>query len=116
MLPRIHYNVKSLTLNSFSMERILLAGDYSNLRELKIFSFNVKIASRYFTVESTFRLFLPHRIADLILEDVDVRLVLSIHPQPHKIMKYKTLKTASYTVAITNPSVNVPYKEYMSCT
>ncbi|CAF3990741.1 unnamed protein product, partial [Rotaria magnacalcarata] len=49
ILPRIHYNVKSLILNSLSMERILSAADYSNLSELKIFNFNGKIASRYFT-------------------------------------------------------------------
>lgn len=49
ILPRIHYNVRTLILNSLSMERILLAGDYSNLTELKIFNFNVKIASHYFT-------------------------------------------------------------------
>ncbi|CAF4987674.1 unnamed protein product, partial [Rotaria sp. Silwood1] len=49
ILPRIHYNVKSLILNSLSMERIL-AGDYPNLSELKIFNVNVKVASHYFTV------------------------------------------------------------------
>jgi hypothetical protein len=49
ILPRIHYNVKSLILNSLSMERILLAADYPNLSELKIFNFNLKIALRYFT-------------------------------------------------------------------
>jgi hypothetical protein len=49
ILPRINYNVKSLILNSLSMERILLASDYPNLSELKIFNFYAKIASRYFT-------------------------------------------------------------------
>ena len=49
ILPRIHYNVKSLIVNSLSMERILLAGDYPNLCQIKIFNFNVKIAPRYFT-------------------------------------------------------------------
>jgi len=49
ILPKIHYNVKSLILNSLSMERILLAADYPNLSELKIFNFNLKIALRYFT-------------------------------------------------------------------
>jgi hypothetical protein len=49
ILPRIHCNVKSLIVNSLSMECILFAGDYPNLSELKIFNFNVKIASRYFT-------------------------------------------------------------------
>ncbi|CAF0948966.1 unnamed protein product [Rotaria sp. Silwood1] len=48
ILPRIHYNVKSLILNSLSRERIL-ASDYPNLSELKIFNVNVKVASHYFT-------------------------------------------------------------------
>ena len=51
ILPRIHHNVKSLTLNSISMEHILLAGDYPNLTQLKLFNFNGKIVSRYFTGE-----------------------------------------------------------------
>ncbi|CAF5050832.1 unnamed protein product, partial [Rotaria sp. Silwood1] len=40
ILPRIHYNVKSLIVDSLSMERILLAVDYPNLTELKLFNFN----------------------------------------------------------------------------
>ncbi|CAF0940054.1 unnamed protein product [Rotaria sordida] len=67
ILPRIHYNVKSLTLNSLSMERILLLADYSNLCEIKIFNFNSKIASRYFTVQSPFRRLFQRQITDLIL-------------------------------------------------
>jgi hypothetical protein len=31
------------------MEKILLAGDYPNLTQLKLFNFNGKIVSRYFT-------------------------------------------------------------------
>ena len=49
ILPKIHHNVKSLILDSLSMERILLAADYPNLTELKLFNFNDKIVSRYFT-------------------------------------------------------------------
>jgi len=49
ILPRIHHNVKSLILESVSMERILLAANYSNLTELKIVNFNQEIFSRYFT-------------------------------------------------------------------
>jgi hypothetical protein len=48
VLPRIHENVKSLILESASMERILRAGIYPNLTELKIFNFNEAIVSRYF--------------------------------------------------------------------
>ncbi|CAF3342448.1 unnamed protein product [Rotaria sp. Silwood2] len=40
ILPRIHHNVKSLTLESASMERILRVADYPNLTKLKLFNFN----------------------------------------------------------------------------
>ncbi|CAF0765486.1 unnamed protein product [Rotaria sordida] len=40
ILPRIHHNIKSLIVDSVSMERILLVTDYPNLTELKLFSFN----------------------------------------------------------------------------
>ena len=49
ILPRIHHNVKFLIIDSVSMERILLVADYPNLTALKLFNFNVKIVSRYFT-------------------------------------------------------------------
>jgi len=49
ILPKIHYHVKSLIINSLSMERILLVGDYPNLNQLKIFNFNGQIVSSYFT-------------------------------------------------------------------
>jgi len=49
ILPRIHLNVKSLILESTSMERIFLAANYPNLTELKLFNFNHEIVSRYFT-------------------------------------------------------------------
>jgi hypothetical protein len=48
ILPRIHHNVKSFTLESASMERILLAANYPNLTKLKLFNFNKQIVSRYF--------------------------------------------------------------------
>lgn len=49
ILPRIHYNVKTLIIDSLYMERILSVADYYNLTELKLFNFSGKIASRYFT-------------------------------------------------------------------
>ena len=48
IIPRIHKNVKSLIVESISMKRILRAGIYPNLIELKIFNFNKAIVSRYF--------------------------------------------------------------------
>jgi hypothetical protein len=49
ILPRVHKNVKSLIIESISMECILRAGIYPNLTELKLFNFNKEIISRYFT-------------------------------------------------------------------
>jgi hypothetical protein len=48
ILPRIHRNVKSLILESISMECILRAANYPNLTELKLFNFKKAILSRYF--------------------------------------------------------------------
>ncbi|CAF1515009.1 unnamed protein product [Rotaria sordida] len=67
ILPKIHNNVKSLILDSISMEKILLAGDYPNLTQVKIFNFNEKILSRYFTDQSPFRRIFQEQITDLIL-------------------------------------------------
>ncbi len=49
ILPKTNLNVKSLVLESESMERILVAADYPNLVELKLFNFIDKILFRYFT-------------------------------------------------------------------
>ncbi|CAF1307846.1 unnamed protein product [Rotaria sordida] len=62
ILPRIHYNVKSLILDSISMEKILLAGNYPNLTQLKFFNFNGKIVSCYFTGQSPFRRFFNNKL------------------------------------------------------
>ncbi|CAF2711367.1 unnamed protein product [Rotaria sp. Silwood2] len=49
ILPRIGHNIKSLILESESIERILLTADYPNLTELKLLNFKDQIASCYFT-------------------------------------------------------------------
>ncbi|CAF4156567.1 unnamed protein product [Rotaria sp. Silwood2] len=67
ILPKIHHNVKSLILDSVSMGHILLAADYPNLIELKLFNFNGKIVSRCFTDESSYRRILQRQITDLII-------------------------------------------------
>ncbi len=48
ILPRIHHNVKCFIFDPVFMERILLATDYPNLTELKIFHFQQEIALNYF--------------------------------------------------------------------
>ena len=49
ILPKINYDIKSLTLESKSMERILRVADYPNLTELKLYHVNNHIISQYFT-------------------------------------------------------------------
>lgn len=49
ILPRIQQCVKSLILESSSMDRILFAANYPNLTQLKLFNFNQEVFSRYFT-------------------------------------------------------------------
>jgi hypothetical protein len=49
ILPQIHYCIKKLVLDTNSMERILLAGDYPNLITLELFNFGKEIVSRYLT-------------------------------------------------------------------
>ncbi|CAF4832837.1 unnamed protein product [Rotaria socialis] len=51
ILPKINLNIKSLILESGTMERILLAVDYPNLTEIKLFNFTDKIFSHYFKVD-----------------------------------------------------------------
>ena len=51
ILPRIHTNVKTLIVESGSMESILRAAIYPNLTKLKIYNFNQAIVSRYFMGE-----------------------------------------------------------------
>ena len=48
VLPRIHMNVKSIILESGSMERIVGAGNYPSLTELKLYNFNKAMVLRYF--------------------------------------------------------------------
>ncbi|CAF3263848.1 unnamed protein product [Rotaria sp. Silwood2] len=67
ILPRIHKNVKSLIVDSNSMECILRAGNYPNLTELKLFNFNKAIVSRYFMDDSLFGHICKQQITNLIL-------------------------------------------------
>ncbi|CAF1395446.1 unnamed protein product [Rotaria sordida] len=67
ILPKIHHNVKHLTLESKSMKRILLCGNYSNLVSLKLFHFTQDIAFFYFTDQSIFRHIFKDQIIELTL-------------------------------------------------
>mgnify|MGYP002378473236 FL=1 len=48
ILPKISHSVVSLTVESKSMERILIAGDYSSLTQLKIYNFDEEVILRCF--------------------------------------------------------------------
>ncbi|CAM4778704.1 unnamed protein product [Rotaria magnacalcarata] len=71
ILPRIHYSVKHLILESMSMGRILLTGTFPNLTHLNVFNFGQHIALNYFTDQSIFRHIFKHQITELILENCD---------------------------------------------
>ncbi|CAF3298665.1 unnamed protein product [Rotaria sp. Silwood2] len=101
ILPRIDHNVKSLILESVSMERILLAADYPNLTELKIFNFNEPIFARYFAVESSIRRIFQ-QITDLIIvykDDINTMLMRQYPKGVHGyILKFfENLKHLSIT-------------------
>ncbi|CAF3591661.1 unnamed protein product [Rotaria sp. Silwood1] len=67
ILPIIHKNIKSIIVDSNSMEYILRASNYPNLTELKLFNFNKTIVSRYFMDDSLFGHICKQQITNLIL-------------------------------------------------
>lgn len=56
ILPRIHYNVKCLIVESAFLETILLATHYPSLTELKLFNFERDNSLRYFTSKLIFNI------------------------------------------------------------
>ena len=48
ILPQIHYKINMLNLDTLSMERILLAADYPNLRSLGVYNVDEKTAEHAF--------------------------------------------------------------------
>ncbi|CAF4036425.1 unnamed protein product, partial [Rotaria sp. Silwood1] len=67
ILPIIHKNIKSIIVDSNSMEYILRASNYPNLTELKLFNFNKTIVPRYFMDDSLFGHICKQQITNLIL-------------------------------------------------
>ncbi|CAF4726390.1 unnamed protein product, partial [Rotaria sp. Silwood2] len=67
ILPKIDENVKCFTLEPLSMECILLAAEYSNLTELKLFNFTQDIDLNYFTNESSLRYIFQQKLTHLTL-------------------------------------------------
>ncbi|CAF4029189.1 unnamed protein product [Rotaria sordida] len=113
ILPRIDHNIKSLILESKSMERILLVTDYPNLAKLKIFNFIDKIASYYFTVgffyldQSPFRRIFREQITDLILvykDDIDITLERQYQNGVHDYI-FKFFKNLKYLSITGSPSI-----------
>ncbi|CAF2956719.1 unnamed protein product [Rotaria sp. Silwood2] len=114
ILPRIGLNIKSLILESGSMERILLAADYPNLAELKLFNFNNKIASHYFTVKSSVHHIFQKQITDLILVYKEDNRISSMEKYTEGVHEYifkffENLKHLSFTGSCTLLSLgNLP--------
>ncbi|CAF1419496.1 unnamed protein product, partial [Adineta steineri] len=70
------------------MERILLAANYPNLTELKLYNVNDHIVSRHFTVESPFRHLFQEQITDLILVYNEAIHILSNDPNEINVYEY----------------------------
>ncbi|CAF3217807.1 unnamed protein product [Rotaria socialis] len=69
ILPRIQYNVKCVVLETKTMDRILRAGIYPNLTQLKIFKFQANIFSKFCTDELLLRDNFKKQITELTLLD-----------------------------------------------
>ncbi|CAF1007740.1 unnamed protein product [Adineta ricciae] len=67
ILPKIHENIKSLTIESVSMENILNSGIYPNLTKLTILNFNEQVISYYLNDNSPCAHIYRLPITDLIL-------------------------------------------------
>ncbi|CAF3859046.1 unnamed protein product [Rotaria sordida] len=70
ILPQSHHCIKKLVLETISMKRILLAGDYPNLTSLELFRFGQEQIS-HFRDGSVFRHIFQYQITDLILHNDD---------------------------------------------
>ncbi|CAF3328068.1 unnamed protein product [Rotaria sp. Silwood2] len=73
ILPKIHENVKCFIVEPLSMERILLAGEYPNLTELKLFNFTQEIDLNYFTNQSSLRCIFQQKLTHLTIINNDER-------------------------------------------
>ncbi|CAF1354120.1 unnamed protein product [Rotaria magnacalcarata] len=67
ILPRIQYNVRSLYLETTTMDHILRAGVYPNLTKLKIFKFHENFLLHFGTDELLFRYNFKKQITNLTL-------------------------------------------------
>ncbi|CAF1247349.1 unnamed protein product, partial [Rotaria sordida] len=67
ILPRIHENVECLTIQGCFLQRLLLAGNYRNLRKLILINLELKMASHVFNENSSFIHTFKHQISDLVV-------------------------------------------------
>ncbi|CAF2823316.1 unnamed protein product [Rotaria sp. Silwood2] len=106
ILPKIHHNVKHLTLESKSMKRILLCGNYSNLVSLKVFHFTQDIAFFYFTDQSIFRHIFKDQIIELTLL-VDDDLCRGRSLKDYTVNVYVPILT--FFKRLKHLSISIPY-------
>ncbi|CAF3286177.1 unnamed protein product [Rotaria socialis] len=117
ILPRIHHNVKCFITHPFCMKRILLAIDYPNLTELKIFHFHEGTVLNYFTDKSSLRPIFQEQITNLILVNNDQDGMISslktytTNVYSHILIFFKNLKNLS----IIQPSVLTYYPGLSLC-
>ncbi|CAF3751273.1 unnamed protein product [Rotaria sordida] len=71
ILPQIHHSIKKLILETTSIERILLAGDFPYLTSLELVNFGKDTVFRYLKDDSFYQHIFKHQITDLILHNND---------------------------------------------
>ncbi|CAF3138493.1 unnamed protein product [Rotaria sp. Silwood2] len=116
ILPKIHQNVECFIVEPTSMECIL-ATDYPNLTELKLFNFNQEIALNYFiSNESSLRYIFQQKITNLILVNNDERRGIGSlenytrNVYEHILKFFKNLKHLSII-----ETLNLPYPPLSIC-
>ncbi|CAF1080942.1 unnamed protein product [Rotaria sordida] len=67
ILPEIHHKIQWLNLESLSMERILFAADYPNLRGLGLYNINQKTAVHFFMGEQILTRTFKNQISTVII-------------------------------------------------
>ncbi|CAF3672351.1 unnamed protein product [Rotaria sp. Silwood1] len=98
ILPRIHKNVKSLSIESIYLEYILGAGHYPNLTELKLFNLNKEIFLRYLIEDfNDVHALLDGRLKQLTRFIVQVHLIEDHISTSHKRVDLPNLKCFSLT-------------------
>ncbi|CAF3844160.1 unnamed protein product [Adineta steineri] len=111
ILPRIHRDIKSLILDSNSMECILRAAYYPNLTNLEIYNFNNAIVSHYFIDGTPFQHIFKQQITDLILYiNEDIKTIKTEYTENDYAVILSFFQNLRHLTIVSQSSVdNYPY-------